>query len=56
MEKEELTVAAFDPTCSRLDILNGLGVRFGSPKPPLATELLNTSLSINMMICRKPRA
>ena len=39
--------------CPRLDIRNGLGVRSGSPKPPLATALLDSSLADDMINCVK---
>ena len=41
--------------CSRLDIRNGLGVRSGSPKPPLATALLDSSLADAMIKCVKQK-
>ena len=46
-----------DGGCSRLEIRNGLGVRSGSPKPPLATALLDNLLEtvtiIDMVTCVK---
>lgn len=54
MESEELAVPVFDvPAWSRLDIRNGLGVISGSPNPPLATELLDSLLAVNILICVK---
>ena len=53
VESEELTAPAVDSPCLRLEIRSGLGVRSGSPNPPLATGLLNTSLAIDIVTCGK---
>ena len=56
MGNRELMVPVVDVrACSRLDIRNGLGVRSGSPKPPLATALLDSLLAESMIKCVKQK-
>ena len=47
--RELMVLAADVGACSRLDIRSGLGVRSGSPKPPLATALLDSLLAEGMI-------
>ena len=50
MGNREVMVPVLDVRAwSRLEIRNGLGVRSGSPKPPLATALLDSLLAGGMI-------